>query len=169
MWTFRGQVAQTAKLDRAMQDPVHGALVRRAPAVSAITPAAGYVNPAGALVIGIVGGLACYWGAVKLKTWLSYDDSLDAFGIHGIGGLVGAILTGVLALEAFGGAPGVIEGNWNQLWLQFYGLIVTIVFSAVGTFVILKIIDLTIGLRVDEATELEGLDIKLHGERGYER
>ena len=130
----------------------------------AITPAAGFVDPIGALVIGIVGGGACYWGAAKLKVMLGYDDSLDAFGVHGIGGIVGALLTGIFAIEAIGGTPGVIEGNTGQLWTQFVGILATIVWSAVATFVILKVVQLLVGLRVDDEAEIEGLDINLHGE-----
>ena len=107
---------------------------------SNITPASGFVDPLGALVIGIVGGAACYWGATKLKQALGYDDSLDAFGVHGIGGIVGALLTGVFAVEAIGGTPGVLEGNITQLWTQFVGILATIIYSAVVTFIILKII-----------------------------
>ena len=130
----------------------------------AITPASGFVDPLGALVIGIVGGAACYWGAAKLKQTLGYDDSLDAFGVHGIGGIVGALLTGVFAVEAIGGTPGAFEGNINQLWIQFVGILATIIYSAVATFIILKIIQAIMGLRVDDETEVEGLDINLHGE-----
>jgi len=130
----------------------------------AITPASGFVDPLGALVIGIVGGAACYWGATKLKQALGYDDSLDAFGVHGIGGIVGALLTGVFAVEAIGGTPGVLEGNITQLWTQFVGILATIIYSAVVTFIILKIIKALIGLRVDDESEVEGLDLNLHGE-----
>ena len=134
----------------------------------AITPASGFVGPMGALIIGICAGAACYWGAVALKGWGKYDDSLDAFGVHGIGGIVGALLTGVFAVEAIGGTPGVIEGNVAQLWPQALGIIVTVVYCGVASFVILKVLDLTMGLRVEERVELEGLDVPLHGERGYE-
>ncbi len=134
----------------------------------AITPAAGFVGPMGALAIGLCAGAACYWGAVTLKRWGKYDDSLDAFGVHGVGGIVGAVLTGVFAVEAIGGTPGVIEGNLGQLWLQVYGVLATVVYCGIVTFVILKVVDLVIGLRVDEQVELEGLDVRLHGERGYE-
>ena len=130
----------------------------------AITPASGYVDPLGALVIGLVGGGACYWGAAKLKVMLGYDDSLDAFGVHGIGGIVGALLTGVFAVEAIGGTPGLLEGNGGQIWTQFVGILATIVWSAVATFVILKIVQAVVGLRVDDEAEIEGLDINLHGE-----
>jgi len=130
----------------------------------AITPASGFVDPLGALVIGIVAGAACYWGAAKLKVMLGYDDSLDAFGVHGIGGIVGALLTGVFAAEAVGGTPGLLEGNGGQVWTQFVGILATIVWSGVATFVILKVVQLIVGLRVDDETEIEGLDINLHGE-----
>ncbi len=130
----------------------------------AITPAAGFVAPSGALVIGIAAGVACYWGAVWLKTALGYDDSLDVFGVHGIGGIVGAVLTGVFAVEAIGGTPGALEGNIGQVWTQIVGILSTIVYSAVMSFVILKVVDLAIGLRVDQEAEVTGLDLSLHGE-----
>jgi Amt family ammonium transporter len=131
----------------------------------AITPAAGFVDPTGALVIGLVAGAACYWGAAWLKLRLGYDDSLDVFGIHGIGGIVGALLTGVFASEAIGGTPGLIEGNPGQVLTQAYGIVATIVYCAVMSFVILKVVELIIGLRVDDQTERNGLDIGLHGEQ----
>lgn len=130
----------------------------------AITPASGFVDPMGALLIGIAAGLACYWGAVILKVRLGYDDSLDAFGVHGIGGIVGALLTGVFAVEAIGGAPGLLEGNAGQVLVQIEGIVGTIVYCALATFVILKIVEMVMGLRVDEETEVAGLDITLHGE-----
>jgi Amt family ammonium transporter len=134
----------------------------------AITPAAGFVDPVGALLIGIAAGVCCYWGATSLKRMLGYDDSLDAFGIHGVGGIVGALLTGVFAVEAIGGTPGLIEGAPGQVVTQAYGIIVTIIYCAIVTFLILKVIHAIVGLRVDEATETVGLDIKLHGERAYD-
>jgi len=130
----------------------------------AITPASGYVAPIGALVIGLVAGLFCYWGAVILKPKLGYDDTLDVFGVHGIGGITGAILTGVFAVEAIGGTPGLLEGNAGQVLVQVKGIAATIIYCAITTFVILKVIDWTIGLRVDEETEVSGLDYNLHGE-----
>ena len=130
----------------------------------AITPASGFVAPAGALAIGIVAGIACYWGATWLKRTLGYDDSLDAFGVHGVGGIVGALLTGVFAAEAIGGTPGLLEGNPGQVWTQFVGIIATVVWCGVATFIILKIVQMLVGLRVDEETEVIGLDISLHGE-----
>ena len=134
----------------------------------AITPAAGFVAPFSAIIIGIAAGACCYWGVTTLKRVAGYDDSLDAFGVHGIGGIVGAILTGVFAAEAIGGTPGVIEGNVGQLLPQIYGVAGTIVYCGIVTFIILKVIDVVIGLRVDERVEAVGLDISLHGERGYE-
>ncbi len=132
----------------------------------AITPASGYVNPTGALVIGIVAGLLCFWGATWLKHALGYDDSLDAFGVHGVGGFVGAILTGVFAVEAVGGAgkKGLVDGNPGQVLTQLWGCLVCIAWCAVATFVLLKIVDALIGLRVTAEEEVEGLDINLHGE-----
>jgi ammonium transporter, Amt family len=124
----------------------------------AITPAAGFVNPVGALVIGVVAGVVCFWGATSLKHMLKYDDSLDAFGVHGIGGIVGAILTGVFAVKEIGGAEG-------SVMTQLLGVGVTVVYCGVVTFVLLKIIDAVVGLRVTQDEEREGLDIALHGER----
>ena len=120
----------------------------------AITPASGFVAPGGALVIGIAAGIACYWGAVWLKPKLGYDDSLDVFGVHGIGGIVGALLTGVFAREAIGGTPGLIEGNAVQVWIQFKGIIATIIYSGVVAAILLWLIDLIIGLRVDREAEV---------------
>ncbi len=132
----------------------------------AITPASGFVNPTGALAIGIVAGLVCFWGATGLKHAMGYDDSLDAFGVHGVGGFVGAILTGVFAVEAIGGEgkKGLIDGNGGQVLTQLYGCLVCIAWCAVATFIILKIVDVVIGLRVTTEEEVEGLDINLHGE-----
>ncbi len=134
----------------------------------AITPAAGFVGPGGAIVIGIASGLGCFWGATTLKKKMGYDDSLDCFGVHGIGGIIGALLTGVFVSESLGGA-GLAEGMSmaGQLWIQLYAVIATIVYCAIVTFVILKVVDAIIGLRVDEDQETEGLDLALHGERGY--
>ena len=130
----------------------------------AITPAAGFVDPVGALVIGVVAGVVCYWGATGLKHMMGYDDSLDAFGVHGVGGIVGAMLTGVLARTAIADKPGLIDGNPYQVVLQFYGIAATIVYCAVVTFIILMVIKMVIGLRVTEEAERDGLDITLHGE-----
>jgi ammonium transporter, Amt family len=130
----------------------------------AITPASGFVGPAGALFIGIAAGILCYLAATSMKHAFGYDDSLDVFGIHGVGGIVGAILTGVFAAEAIGGKPGVLEGNWGQLMPQIYGVLATVIWSGVVSLVILKVIDATIGLRVSEDVERDSLDLQLHGE-----
>ncbi|MDP7600028.1 MAG: ammonia channel protein, partial [Rhodospirillales bacterium] len=130
----------------------------------AITPASGFVGPKGALVIGILAGLVCFWGATSLKHKLGYDDSLDVFAVHGLGGITGAILTGVFAVEAIGGTAGALEGNVAQVWTQLYGIAATIVWSAVASAVILFVVDKTIGLRVDSDAEAEGLDLSQHGE-----
>ncbi|MEW5942498.1 MAG: ammonium transporter [Pseudomonadota bacterium] len=131
----------------------------------AVTPASGFVGPMGALIIGLAAGVICYWGATSLKHMMKYDDSLDAFGVHGIGGIVGAVLTGVFAVKNIGGTAGLLEGNAGQVVTQILGVGVTVAYCAVLTFVILKAIDLAIGLRVTEEEEREGLDVSLHGER----
>jgi Amt family ammonium transporter len=132
----------------------------------AITPASGFVDPRGALIIGIAAGVVCYWGVSGLKNALGYDDSLDAFGVHGIGGAVGAILTGVLAVSAIGGEgkSGLIDGNAYQVVIQLYGVLVVVIYDAVVSLILLKLIDLAIGLRVDADIEREGLDLAIHGE-----
>jgi Amt family ammonium transporter len=129
----------------------------------AITPAAGFVDPTGALIIGAIAGVVCYWGATGLKHMLGYDDSLDAFGVHGVGGIVGAILTGVLAREAIA-KPGLIDGNAEQVLLQIYGIAATVIYDAIATAIILLVIKAVMGLRVSEEVERDGLDIRLHGE-----
>ena len=136
----------------------------------AITPASGFVGPMAAIAIGLVSGVVCFWGATSLKQSLGYDDSLDAFGVHGIGGIVGCLLTGVFADPELGGM-GFAEGITTigqQVWAQFLSLVVTVVFSGVLSFIILKIVDAIVGLRVEENEEQEGLDLALHGERGYD-
>jgi Amt family ammonium transporter len=132
----------------------------------AVTPASGFVDPTGALVIGIVAGVVCYFAATALKHAAGYDDSLDAFGVHCIGGIVGALLTGVFAAKAIGGdaAVGLLDGNPAQLWIQVKGVLVTLIWSGVGSLILLKAIDLAIGLRVSEDVERDGLDLGLHGE-----
>jgi ammonium transporter, Amt family len=130
----------------------------------AITPASGFVGPAGALAIGAIAGIVCYWGATGLKHMFGYDDALDCFGVHGIGGAAGAILTGVFAIEQYGGTPGLIEGNAAQVLNQIEGVAIVVVYDAIVSLIILKIIDLVIGLRVSTEIEREGLDIALHGE-----
>jgi Amt family ammonium transporter len=130
----------------------------------AITPAAGFVGPKGALILGLIAGVVCYWGATGLKHALKYDDSLDAFGVHGVGGIVGAILTGVFAVESIGGTAGLLEGNGAQVLSQIYGVAITLVYTGILTFVLLKLVDMVMGLRVTPEEEREGLDLALHGE-----
>jgi Amt family ammonium transporter len=134
----------------------------------AITPASGFVLPGGALVIGVAAGVGCFWASTSLKHMLGYDDSLDCFGVHGIGGIIGALLTGVFAfgpLSATDASPDGSPGGMAQLVLQCEGVAATLVYSGVMTLVILMILKLTIGLRVSEDEEREGLDIVLHGEQ----
>ncbi|MFG0380246.1 ammonium transporter [Pseudomonas sp. zbq_18] len=132
----------------------------------AITPAAGTAGPMGALAIGLAAGVICFFCATSLKRKLGYDDSLDAFGVHGIGGIVGAILTGVFAAPALGGF-GSVEDIGAQVLVQIEGVVVTVIYTAIVTFVILKVIDLVMGLRVTDEEETVGLDLSLHNERGY--
>ena len=132
----------------------------------AITPASGTVGPVGAILIGIASGVLCFLAASNLKRAMGYDDSLDVFGVHGVGGFVGAILTGVFTAEAFGGT-GLDNGIGSQLGLQFIGAAATIVYSGGLTWIILKVLDGAIGLRVTPEQEEEGLDIALHNERGF--
>ncbi len=135
----------------------------------AITPASGAVGPMGAVAIGAASGVGCFFAATTLKRAMGYDDSLDVFGIHAVGGIIGALLTGVFAAASLGGA-GFGDGNESigaQVTSQAVGVIATIIYSGVASFVILKILDAVMGLRVDEEQEVEGLDIALHDERGY--
>ncbi len=155
-----------------------GAISGAVAGLVAITPAAGFVSPMSALAIGFSAGLVCYFMVVKVKHWFGYDDSLDAFGVHGAGGTLGAILTGVFASSTinpiFKDAQGHvlpvgwIEGNWRQMFHQLGGVAIAWIVSIVGTLVLLKVVDLLIGLRVDPAIETEGLDVGLHGEEGYD-
>ena len=144
----------------------------------AITPACGFVGPMGAIVIGLLAGLVCLWGVNGLKRMLGADDSLDVFGVHGVGGILGALLTGVFASPSLGGigiydyvtnkvAPDYSIGN--QVWVQFQAVLTTVVWSGVVAFLAYKIVDLVIGLRVTEEEEREGLDISSHGETAYNR
>jgi Amt family ammonium transporter len=133
----------------------------------AITPASGYVGVLGAFIIGAAAGLVCYWACTGLKKMFKYDDALDAFGVHGIGGIVGAILTGVFATKAIKGgdaAVGWIDGNAAQMLPQIYGVAATIIFTAVATAAILFIVKAIVGLRVGVDQEREGLDLAEHGE-----
>jgi ammonium transporter, Amt family len=131
----------------------------------AITPASGFVDPIGALVVGAAAGVGCYWGATSLKHMFGYDDSLDAFGVHAVGGIIGALLTGVFARKAINSAgSGLIDGNASQVMTQIYGILGTLIYDAVATLIILFIIKMVIGLRVTEEVERDGLDLSLHGE-----
>jgi Amt family ammonium transporter len=130
----------------------------------AITPASGFVGPLGSMAIGVAAGVFCYWGVTGLKRMLGADDALDCFGVHGVGGIVGALLTGVFAIEQYGGTAGLIEGNSAQMINQAEGILVVIVYDAVVSFILLKILDAIIGLRVSTEVEREGLDLALHGE-----
>ena len=132
----------------------------------AITPAAGFVGPMGSIVIGLAAGIICFFCATSMKRKLGYDDSLDAFGVHGIGGIVGALLTGVFAAPALGGF-GEVTDIGSQLFIQFKGVAFTVIYTGVITYVILKVLDMVMGLRVTEEEEAVGLDISLHNERGY--
>ncbi len=135
----------------------------------AITPASGTAGPMGALAIGAAAGVGCFLGATRIKRAFGYDDSLDAFGVHGIGGIIGALLTGVFCAPSLGGAGfgDGISSIGQQLGVQTLGVAATLVYTAVATFIILKVLDLVMGLRVSREAETEGLDLALHDERGY--
>src|SRR5437867_12268122 len=130
----------------------------------AITPASGFVGPVGSVAIGVAAGAVCYWGCTGLKSMFGYDDALDAFGVHAVGGIVGALLTGVFAIEQYGGTAGLIEGNAVQVLNQVIGIAIVLVYDAVVTLILLFLVNLFIGLRVTEEVEREGLDVALHGE-----
>src|SRR5690606_3505561 len=132
-----------------------------------ITPAAGFVGPVGALVIGAVSGVLCVWGVNGLKRRLRADDSLDVFGIHGVAGIIGALLTGVFAAAALGGTGTTADSTLVQLWVQLEGVLLTIVWSAVVALVAFKLVDVVMGLRVSEEDERRGLDTTTHGESAY--
>ena len=154
-----------------------GAISGSVAGLVAITPASGFVKPMPALVIGLIAGIFCYWMVAKVKAVFGYDDSLDAFGVHGVGGTLGALLTGVFASSAVNpifkdaqGNPlpsGLLEGNAHQLVNQFAAVAISWVIAIVGTLMILKLVDMTIGLRVSEEEEIQGLDLSQHGEEGY--
>jgi len=135
----------------------------------AITPASGSVGPLGAMAIGLSAGFLCFFASTTLKRALGYDDSLDVFGVHCVGGIVGAILTGVFCAESLGGAGFGVESGLmgSQLLVQIKGVVATLIFSSIATFIILKLVDLTIGLRVSEEDESTGLDQAQHNETGY--
>jgi Amt family ammonium transporter len=164
-WVFRGYPSALGGISGAVAGLV------------AITPAAGFVSPMPALAIGLIAGVFCFWMVSKVKEYFGYDDSLDAFGVHGAGGTLGAILTGVFAsryvnpmfTDAQGNTigSGLLDGNAHQLLNQFAGVVIAWVLAAVGTLVLLKLVDATVGLRVCEEHEVQGLDVSLHGEEGY--
>jgi Amt family ammonium transporter len=158
-WSTRGKPSVLGVISGAV-----GGLV-------AITPASGFVMPGGALIIGVVAGLVCFWASTSLKRKLGFDDSLDVFGVHGVGGIVGALLTGVFAVGALSateatpaGYQGLLEGNGGQVVTQAIAVVFTVVYTAIVSFVILKVVDATVGLRVTDEEERDGLDISLHGE-----
>ncbi len=154
-----------------------GAISGAVAGLVAITPAAGFVGPISALVIGLIAGVFCYFMVAKVKARFGYDDTLDAFGVHGAGGTIGALLTGLFASSAVNPmfkdakgntiASGLLEGNAHQMFNQLVGVAIAWVLAAVGTIVILKLVDITIGLRVSEEHEIQGLDLTQHGEEGY--
>ena len=144
----------------------------------AVTPACGFVGPMGAIIIGLIAGLVCLWGVSGLKRMLGADDSLDVFGVHGVGGIVGALLTGVFAAPSLGGTgifdyvANAASPNYSigaQVWVQFQAVATTIIWSAVVSYIAYKLVDMIIGLRVSEEDEREGLDISAHGESAYNR
>jgi ammonium transporter, Amt family len=155
-----------------------GAISGAVAGLVAITPAAGFVQPMSAIIIGLIAGVVCYFMVIKVKNWFGYDDSLDAFGVHGAGGTLGAILTGLFASSAINPIfkdakgntlpSGAVDGNWHQVLNQFVGVGLAWIISIIGTLVLLKLIDLTIGLRVTREQEVEGLDLSQHGEEGYD-
>ncbi|HCK09169.1 MAG: ammonia channel protein [Gemmatimonadetes bacterium] len=144
-----------------------GAVTGAVAGLVAITPASGSAGPMGALIIGVASGIVCFWAATSLKQKLGFDDSLDAFGVHGVGGIVGAFLTGICAQESLGGAGLAAEGLGAQLYGQSMSIVVTLVYSGVLSLILLKIVDAIVGLRVSQEDETRGLDISLHDERGY--
>ena len=133
----------------------------------AITPAAGFVTPLAAIPIGIIVSVACYYAIVLMKNKLGFDDSLDVFAVHGVGGIWGALATGIFASSAIGGKPGLIEGNAAQVLTQLIGIVAVGAFAFIATLIIGKLVDVTIGLRVGQSEELVGLDLSQHGERAY--
>ena len=154
-----------------------GAISGAVAGLVAITPAAGFVGPMAGILIGLIAGVVCYFMVAKVKAIAGYDDTLDAFGVHGAGGTIGALLTGIFATSAVNpiftdanGRPlpsGLLEGNSHQFFNQVVGVVIAWVLAIVGTVVILKLVDLTIGLRVTQEHEVQGLDVSQHGEEGY--
>ena len=151
-----------------------GAISGAVAGLVAITPASGFVQPFAALLIGVLAGAFCAFMVFKVKSLFGYDDSLDAFGVHGAGGTLGALLTGLFATKAINAAfgkdvpTGVIDGHWSQLFNQAAGAAIAWGLSVVGTLVLLFVVDKVIGLRVSPEEESDGLDLSQHGEEGYE-
>jgi Amt family ammonium transporter len=133
----------------------------------AITPAAGFVPPLAAIPVGVVVSVVCYYGIVLIKSKLKFDDSLDVFAVHGMGGIWGALATGIFASSAIGGASGLIEGNWEQFGIQVVGILAVAAFAFTATWILGKLVDITVGLRVGRTEETVGLDLAQHGERAY--
>jgi Amt family ammonium transporter len=155
-----GAVEWSTRRKPSMLGMISGAVA----GLGTITPASGFVAPWHGIVIGVVAGLFCFWACTSLKARLRYDDSLDVFGVHGIGGMTGTLLAGVFAVAAIGGTPGLIEGHPQQVLIQLYGIGVTLLWSGAATFVLLKLVGVFAPLRVSQQQELEGLDISQHGE-----
>jgi Amt family ammonium transporter len=155
-----GAVEWTTRRKPSVLGMISGAVA----GLGTITPASGFVAPWHGIVIGVVAGLFCFWACTSLKARLRYDDSLDVFGVHGIGGMTGTLLAGVFAVAAIGGTPGLIEGHPQQVLIQLYGIGVTLLWSGAVTFVLLKLVGVFAPLRVSLQQELEGLDISQHGE-----
>jgi Amt family ammonium transporter len=157
---------------------VLGAISGAVAGLVAITPASGFVTPMSALIIGLIAGIVCYMMVAVVKAAVGYDDSLDAFGVHGVGGTLGALLTGVFATQAVNpilknaqGQPmplGLLEGNAGQVGNQLIGVLISWTFAVVGTLILLRITDALVGLRVTTDEEIEGLDLSQHGEVGYD-
>lgn len=163
-WTILDQIINKKPTVVGFCTGVVGGLV-------AITPAAGSTGVFGAFVIGILTGLICFWMVAYVKPRFNYDDSLDAFGVHGVGGIIGSILIGVFATQTItgeGGAQGALYGDWNQLWIQFIATVATIIFSVLMTWILFKLVDKLVGVRVSSKSESVGLDISEHGEIAYE-
>jgi ammonium transporter, Amt family len=129
-----------------------------------ITPASGFVLPWHGLIIGLVAGIVCFYSCTWLKIVCGYDDSLDVFGVHGVGGATGTLLVGVFATSSVGNVSGLLEGHPGQVLTQLYGIVVTLAWSAVATFLLLKLVAAFTALRVDRQSEMEGLDVTQHGE-----
>ncbi|HEU6441818.1 MAG TPA: ammonia channel protein, partial [Microvirga sp.] len=133
----------------------------------AITPAAGLAGPMGSILLGLVAGAACYFAVTAVKNALGYDDALDVFGIHGVGGIIGAIGTGIVAAPSLGGTGAEDYSIGGQVWIQFVAVVVTLIWTGIGSLILFKIVDLITGLRVTQDAEREGLDLADHGERAY--